>query len=459
MLQHNIHVLEQKYPAVFELIKLNTKYSNDYSLGTAKNDALTLKIHVRGKAFFLHSKYDPGREAAEFAIQNPPGECKHCIIYGFGFGYHIREILKLYPQVQISVYEGNLDIFKLAVEKVDISDILQDDRVMLHVDPNQFALLGFLQKDLSNPYCTLIIHNPSLLAMPTVMNDLKFLFEEFRIRSQSSKLNRELMNSNYNYNIENYHYPVDKLFGKFQNQSVILVAAGPSLDKNKEWLRMAKGKACIIVVNTALRILLSIGIVPDMVITIDPTPLVFKHLEELELDIPMIVLSTCWKGVLEQCKGLKFLALQQGFEPAEKYAKENDLQLVSTGGSVATAALDIAVKMGFSRIVFVGQDLAFSEQKSHAEGTTFCKDVEGSSNLRQIQGMYGKKLYTNSSLSMFKRWIEAKICEAKNIQYINATEGGAGIAGTIERTLKEVVERVIFKEVLIMENEFKKLIQ
>jgi hypothetical protein len=459
MFLHNVHVLEQKYPAVFELIKLNTKYSNDYSLGTAKNDALTLKIHVRGKAFFLHSKYDPSREAAEFAVQNPPGECKHYIIYGFGFGYHIREILKLYPQVQISVYEGNLDIFKLAVEKVDISDILQDDRVMLHVDPNQFALLGFLQKDLSNPYCTLIIHNPSLLAMPTVMDELKFLLEEFRMRSQSSELNRELMCSNYCYNIENYHYPVDKLFGKFQNKSIILVAAGPSLDKNKEWLRMAKGKACIIVVNTALRILLAKGIVPDMVITIDPTPLVFKHLEELELDIPMIVLSTCWKGVLEQCKGLKFLALQQGFEPAEKYAKENDLQLVSTGGSVATAALDIAVQMGFSRVVFVGQDLAFSELKSHAEGTTFYKDVEGSSNHRQIQGMYGKKLYTNSSLSMFKRWIETRICETKNIQYINATEGGAGITGTIEMALKEVVEKVIFKEVLIMENELKKLIQ
>lgn len=44
----------------------------------------------------------------------------------------------------------------------------------------------------------------------------------------------------------------------------IVVAAGPSLNKNINELKKAKGKSLIIAVDTALKPLLRAGIVPDM---------------------------------------------------------------------------------------------------------------------------------------------------------------------------------------------------
>lgn len=51
---------------------------------------------------------------------------------------------------------------------------------------------------------------------------------------------------------------------------VIIVSAGPSLDKNVKELRKAQGKAFIIVVDAALRTVLQAGVQPDIVCTIDP---------------------------------------------------------------------------------------------------------------------------------------------------------------------------------------------
>lgn len=42
---------------------------------------------------------------------------------------------------------------------------------------------------------------------------------------------------------------------------------------------------------------------------------------------------------------------------------------VACGGSVACSAFSLVYKMGFSRIILVGQDLALTGNKTHADGT------------------------------------------------------------------------------------------
>ena len=51
--------------------------------------------------------------------------------------------------------------------------------------------------------------------------------------------------------------------------SAIVIAAGPSLNKNIKELKRAKGKAFLIAVDTAVKRLLKEGIVPDMYATLD----------------------------------------------------------------------------------------------------------------------------------------------------------------------------------------------
>lgn len=42
---------------------------------------------------------------------------------------------------------------------------------------------------------------------------------------------------------------------------------------------------------------------------------------------------------------------------------------VACGGSVACSAFSLVYKLGFSRIILVGQDLALTDNKTHADGT------------------------------------------------------------------------------------------
>lgn len=48
---------------------------------------------------------------------------------------------------------------------------------------------------------------------------------------------------------------------------------------------------------------------------------------------------------------------------------------VATGGSVATNAFSLLYKIGLKTIILVGQDLALTGNKSHADGTFQEKDA------------------------------------------------------------------------------------
>ena len=60
-----------------------------------------------------------------------------------------------------------------------------------------------------------------------------------------------------------------RLFDKFKGIPAIVVAAGPSLDKNIDLLKKIKGRFPIIAVDTALRHMIANGIKPDIVCAAD----------------------------------------------------------------------------------------------------------------------------------------------------------------------------------------------
>ncbi len=74
---------------------------------------------------------------------------------------------------------------------------------------------------------------------------------------------------------------VDALKGAFTDVPAIVVGAGPSLDRNLDLLRRASSRSIIIAVDTALRPLLTAGIVPHVVVAVDPSELNARHLREL----------------------------------------------------------------------------------------------------------------------------------------------------------------------------------
>lgn len=86
----------------------------------------------------------------------------------------------------------------------------------------------------------------------------------------------------------------------------IVVAAGPSLNKNIKELKNAKGKSFIIAVDTAIKPLLRAGIIPDMYFIVDALkPIGLVQIEGAE-KIPIVTTLNAAPEILKFHIGKKF---------------------------------------------------------------------------------------------------------------------------------------------------------
>ena len=100
--------------------------------------------------------------------------------------------------------------------------------------------------------------------------------------------------------------------------------------------------------------------------------------------------------------------------------------------------------MGARTIILVGQDLALTGNKTHADGT-FKKEMEeiDTSTLGyiQVEGIDGKMVVTRNDFHRYLLWFEDYIKNHPEVKVIDATEGGALIHGTEILRLREAIDR------------------
>ncbi|MBU5436661.1 DUF115 domain-containing protein [Tissierella sp. MSJ-40] len=409
-------------------------------------DMPTIQVEVDNKKYFLYSKYNPIIDSKAFAEETYDRNIENYLIYGLGLGYHINELENLIKvnnkNYHIYIIECNKSILNLAMNNVNLSGILNNPNITLFVMENERKFYDKLNKILSIKNIKIAIHRPSLNIIPKEFIELKYLFEEFMMKQDTIATYQSILDENFKVNIKNFDSNVDTLFNKLKNKPLYLVAAGPSLDKNIHELAKVQDNGIILSVGRAVRPLLSANIIPDYIIITDPSDFLYDmQLKGLDIDVPIIVLSTCDKNVMLKYKGLKYIALQEGYLAAEEYAKDNNHLLVKTGGSVATTGLDIAIRMGCNPIIFVGQDLAFTDNKTHSKDT-FSKDIIESKRLRNVEDINGNSIQTSKNLYIYLRWIQNRIAKENDIEFIDATEGGARIMGTKVIKLRDIVCKV-----------------
>lgn len=403
----------------------------------------TIQATIEDKSYFIYSKYYPIRDSKIFAEECFDKNVGNYMVYGLGLGYHINELEDLIKannkKYHIYIIECNEKILNLAMENISLERILKNENITCIIMRNVKNSYDKLTTILSMDDIKIAIHEPSLNIIPEEFIELKYLLEEFMIKQNTIATNSSILDDNFKVNINNFDFNVDTLFDKYTNKPLYLIAAGPSLDKNIHELSKVKDKGIILSVGRAVRPLLAAGIIPDYIIITDPSDYLYDmQLKGLDIDVPIIVLSTCDKNVMLYYKGIKYIALQDGYHLAKEYAKKNNKILVKSGGSVATTGLDIAIRMGCNPIIFVGQDLAFTDKKTHSK-ETFAKNIIDTSSLRNVEDVSGDIIQTSRNLYIYLRWIQNRIANEKNIEFIDATEGGARISGTKVMTLSDVV--------------------
>ncbi|NLY45154.1 MAG: motility associated factor glycosyltransferase family protein [Tissierella sp.] len=403
----------------------------------------TIQAILGEKSFYLYSKYDPMRDSNIFAEEEYDENVDNYLVYGLGLGYHIRQLENRLKEknhnYHIYVIECNPEIYRLATKNVNLDGLINNENISFILMRNNKESYNRLNRILAVDNIKVSNHLPSLNIIPDEFMELRYLLEEFQVKKDSIDAHSYKLDNNFKININNYDENVEVLFNKFKDMPLYLIAAGPSLDRNIHDLAKIKGKGIILSVGRAVRSLLAANVVPDYIVITDPSDFLYDmQLKGLDIDIPIIVLSTCDKNVMLNYRGKKYIALQKGFVPAEIYAKEKNSPLIKTGGSVATTGLDIAIAMGCNPIVFVGQDLAFSKNQTHSKDT-FSKAIVDSNSLRDVEDIYSNTIKTSKNLYSYLRWIENRISQERQIQFIDATEGGARIKGTRVMKLEDTI--------------------
>jgi hypothetical protein len=224
----------------------------------------------------------------------------------------------------------------------------------------------------------------------------------------------------------------------------VVVAAGPSLDGSLDDLAAVAGRAVVIAVDTALKPLLAAGIVPNLVVALDPTAENARHLYDVPL-LPgtfLVAEASVSPAILRSFRGRTFL-MSLGFDPWPWIAAAG----VSRGrlrawGSVATTAYDLALVLGCRTIGLVGFDCGFTGGRPYCRNTEYEHDWSDSAawgeSLQTIwknwprrwravvaRDAAGAPVVTAPHLVAFRNWL------AKDIQRVAGTHrivnGGGGI--------------------------------
>ena len=413
-----------------------------YEIEQTTQGAPTLKLTDKNGSWYMHGNNSPMEEARFFAGQYYEQRREDYVIYGMGLGYHVLALFEeCRGTVPITVFESDLNILIFAFQLHNLIPYMKNGvQIIFDSDFRLFA------KALENPSEAPVIHYPSLrnIFNPNVKKKLEELFvHDSSVRNQLGE-----MLANFRHNIKNCGHYADELRPSIMGKDVYLVAAGPSLDKNIELLREKPANAAVIVVGTAFRKLVTLGIRPDFVIFLDASSRIYSQLSGLEQEtIPMLVASTALRSLAQNYAGETYLICQEGFAEAEQYALQRGYHTYMTGGSVATIAFDAALSLGAKRVIAIGLDLAYTGNKIHAMNAGRRELSDDMAGFMEIKASDGGTVYTNPAMEMYREWFERRIAKARKEQgeqlpeFINATEGGAYIEGMEYCTLAEAIQK------------------
>ncbi|MEJ8552902.1 motility associated factor glycosyltransferase family protein [Tepidibacter sp. Z1-5] len=374
-------------------------------------------------------------------------------IFGLDTGTYLEELQKSICDLnKVFIFEPNLEIcekykenfkFKnielLPFEEEIVKEILSQSittRNYVNIYMSSFGNYEHVYKDEYDKFIEILDYNYNKSA---TFRNTSYCFKEIHLKNILSNLEHINKSS-----------PFDYYINSNENIPAIVVSAGPSLDKNiKDLLRFKDklDKFFIIAGNRTLGPLIKNNIKPDLVMSIDPQEVTYKMLSDyLEEDIPLVFHEKSNERLVREYKGHKIYTSQGLFSTIEPL---RNMTICYSGGSVAHCSVDIAVLLGCNPIILVGQDLAYTYEKDHAQIARLpIDDISGKNEDIVLTDVYGKDIKSNSILKIYKKNLEYYIkayTEYEDKSFINVSYG-AHIENTVHKELKDVLKDSKYKQ-------------
>lgn len=454
----NLDKLQQYNEFIYENIQeyLENEESDlnmPFEVITTKDGLTTYVIEGNCGRVRLNSVYNQEKEASRWAQQyKVEHKNQLLILFGFGNGIFANELMKVIKEDTILVIiEPSIQLFCKTMELYDLSDLLEHKYLQLLIGKDQeeaYQQVLMLSLNWSNEEaCKFFCHPYYDKLFEEIYHTYHKMWGDYRnlivVNHMTEMAIIKQSNDNFFQNLKLLHKStiITEEKKHYDNtRPVIIVSAGPSLDKNIMYLKEVKGYAYIVSVDTAVKYLLRHEIIPDIIVTLDPVKWI-GHLKDPRcFDVPLFCRIESNYAIVSEFKKIVFFNID-GYG-ATIFGRAGYLvDTFNAGGSVSTGALSICASMGFETIILVGSDLAYLDDKTHA-GNLVVDVADTRRYLETVEDIYGNMIQTRYDWYVYLKWFEETIKSIPSLKVTDATEGGAKIKGTQIRTLKEVVDEI-----------------
>lgn len=465
--EKNLTILKEKSGCgyIVETLSGEPAFEEGISVGVEDVAGKTVLYAVKdGQTYLLDSMYD----SADFIDSWVEGAQikwdSKFFITGFGNGMIIRKVLnEIDKESMVFVYEPSVNLFRTVLENFDVSDILCDRRMHLF-------LSGFEQNGINihNTICGKISYRDVFNARIVKYPNYNILFpdETKKFEEEIDQVAKTITVNNNTYGKFGHFFIKNSIRNSVlmtkakklsdtipkinTNVPGILVSCGPSLDKNVDFLKRAKGRAIIVAGDSSVRAMAKHGIYPDIYVTVDmDKPMEIFDVEGM-YDIPAVCsIDGTYNALKNQKAPLYVFATED--EYINTYMAKAGIEFFSLGtaGCEATSAMSFMMALGLRKIILVGQDLAYTG------GTVYASDSAGASWDQQklidddnciTEGIDGQPILTSRQFNTYRHWFERQIVSVEDLELINATEGGARVHGAREMTLNDAIDEYCTEE-------------
>ncbi len=332
----------------------------------------------------LHSFIDPAAEAIELAQQYVASNSKSIVIVGGSLGYLPEAICSQRGSCDhVTTVEMDLELLALARHIRPESDYVRGKAGTVRFAPTATEFSNAVH-DLTND--TALVISPYVFKLPTLSSIASYL-AVLRSEFASASRYREPLAAHTARNV----VALEKLrpwtdIRLPEHSVIVVVGAGPGLNRCAESLRVYRSNLCIVAASGAVPALRTEQLSPDVVMIMESDESAASDTAFIEPVSQLIVFPFANLDALES-------RLNQVFNAAPQAAAK----LFSRGGSSVIPALDFALAASAAPLLLVGVDLSASE------------GLYASGSLRETSGFGEGRLHQSRFESM--RWGLERVLE------------------------------------------------
>jgi hypothetical protein len=429
----------------------------------------------------LCSLRDPVGEGTRFAEAIDLHATGAAVVLGFGLGYHIAACAERMKGLGcVRVFESDVSLLRAVLSRIDIGTWFKHGNVAVHVEPADgadvsAAMIG--AEALPMLGTKLLVHPPSKKRLGGAAGEFGRTFtnvvKSIRTNIATTLVQIESTLRNELQNLDHYatRPGILELRDAGRGRPAIIIAAGPSLQRNVHLLKDAaiRDHVVIIAVQTMLKPLLAMGIRPHFVTAIDHHEISRRFYEGLtRADVEGVTLvadSKANPAILSAFPGeirvFQESTLDRVLGLPQDGGLARDLGELPPGATVAHTAYYLARYLGCDPAVFIGQDLGFTDGQYYSAGAAIHQTWSGELNefntlemlewqriarmknlLRKRVDQMGRPIYTDEQMATYLVQFERDFAAdaTHGLKTIDASEGGVAKAHTVIRTLASVLE-------------------